>query len=243
MVRTKTGIDKLDDYIGGGFPASRNILLTGEPGTCKTIFATQFLYYGAKRYNEPGIYVTTDISPERYRDDMRRLGWDITSLESSRKLAIVDAYSARAERVTEEKFFITSFEIKDLTEKIYEAVERINAKRIVIDSLVPLGLIYRDETELRNNFMKLFSFLADSLECTTILISETTNKNVSICRFGIEDFLADGVVFLDHPLADNKYVRIMHIRKMRGTSHTEIPLYFTVEKEHGITNISPTTMV
>lgn len=243
MVRTKTGIDKLDDYIDGGFPANRNILLTGEPGTGKTIFASQFLYFGAKRYNEPGLYVTTDLSPARYRDDMKRLGWNFQELESSKKIIIVDAYSARAERVTDEKYFITSFDLRSLTDQIYEAVSKINARRIVIDSLVPLGLMYEDPVELRNNFMKLFSFLSDSLECTTLLITETTNRNISICRFGIEDFLSDGVLFLDHPLSDNKYVRILHIRKLRGTKHTEVPLYFTVEKEVGITNLSPTTMV
>lgn len=243
MVRTKTGIDKLDDFLGGGFPANRIVLLTGEPGTCKTIFASQFLYYGAKKFNEPGIYVTTDLSPDRYRDDIRRMGWDLKELESSKKLLVMDAYSSRAERVSSEKFFVASFDIRSLTEQIYEAVERINAKRIVIDSLVPLGLIYENPTDLRNHMMKLFSFLSDSLECTTLVISEANNKNVSICRFGIEDFLSDGVIFMDFPLADNKYVRKMHIKKMRGTDHSEIPLYFTIEKGQGITNLSPTTMV
>ena len=95
MNRVPTGIIGLDELIEGGFPESRSVLLSGACGTGKSIFCAQFIYQGAKKYNDPGIYVTLDERPNLIREDMMRFGWDFRKLEDQNMIQIIDGSIAK----------------------------------------------------------------------------------------------------------------------------------------------------
>ena len=135
MERVPSGLNGLDALIEGGFPEGRTTLISGGCGTGKTIFCTQYLYNGATKYKEPGIYVTLDERPELIRQDMLRFGWDIRKLEEEGLLQIIDGSLAKVGIPSEEEFSMpaTGFDIDKLLLEIMRTTKRIGAKRLVID--------------------------------------------------------------------------------------------------------------
>jgi KaiC/GvpD/RAD55 family RecA-like ATPase len=217
--RVKTGIESLDDLIEGGIPKGRIILVAGGCGTGKSILSTQFLYYGAKYYNEPGLMITTEERPKSIRQNMLRFGWDLKELEDQKKLAIIDAASPKARIPSSEMYKISYYDTNSLLLKIYEAVNEIGAKRAVIDSIPGLALRLESESEIRRAISQLGSLLAE-LECTSLVVSEV-NIPGRLGRYGIEEFIADGVYLLENTLMDGRFERTFSIVKMRGTANSK----------------------
>ena len=149
--RVPTGITGLDDLIEGGFPQGRSILLSGGTGTGKTIFCMQYLYQGATQFHEPGVYVTMDERPDLMREDMARFGWDLRKLEDENMLSLIDGTIAKVGLPSEEQFSLptTGFDLDKLLLEILRAVKRIEAKRIVIDSIPAMRLNFDNEIETR----------------------------------------------------------------------------------------------
>lgn len=235
MNRVPTGINGLDELIEGGFPEGRAMLLAGGCGTGKTVFCMQYIYNGAKKYGEPGIYVTLDERPELLRQDMGVFGWDIRKLEEIDKVHIIDGSLAKLGMPSEEEFSMpaSGFDIDKLMLEIMRVAKRINAKRLVIDSIPALGFNFQSEIEIRNAIRKL-SYLLMRIGVTTIMTTESGDQENKFGKFGIEEYVVDGVLVVHYMGIGTRSNRTMHIRKMRATKHSE-ELHPMTISEKGIT--------
>jgi len=222
MNRVPTGITGLDELIEGGIPEGRSILVSGGTGTGKTIFGIQFLYQGAKKYNESGIYVTLDERPELIRQDMLKFGWDLRKLEDENMLQIIDGSLAKIGLPSEEQFSLPTagFDIDKLLLEVMRVAKRIGAKRLVIDSLPALGINFENEVEVRKAILKL-SYLLAKTGVTSMMTSEIAEGENKFGRYGVEEFVVDGVIVLHYMGIGTQSNRTMHIRKMRATKHSE----------------------
>jgi KaiC/GvpD/RAD55 family RecA-like ATPase len=220
--RIKTGIPGLDELLEGGFPENRSVLISGATGTGKSIFGIQYLYNGAKKFNESGIYVTLDERPELIREDMMRFGWNIRELEEQNRLFVLDGSIAKIGIPSEEQFSlpVTGFDLDKLLLEIVRIAKRINAKRIVIDSIPALGFNFENENEIRKAVLKL-SYMLSRIGITSVLISEIDETSGKFGKYGVEEYVVDGVIVLHYMGAGMQSNRTMHIRKMRSTKHSE----------------------
>jgi KaiC/GvpD/RAD55 family RecA-like ATPase len=230
--RVPTGITGLDMHIEGGFPKNRTILVSGGPGTGKTIFAFQYLINGAMLYNEPGVALVLDENPRKLREDMLRFGWDLKKLENQGLIAIVDATAARIGTTSEERFAIHPFDldIDKLFLEVLKVCENIGAKRLIIDSISALGFYSLKLEDIRRLIMKL-SYLIEKQNLTAIITSEVDSYDVrsKFSRFGVEEYVSDGVISLYYLDVGSTSTRTLLIRKMRSTDHTEglLPMEIT----------------
>ena len=221
MKRILTGIKGLDDMLAGGLPSSRFILVCGGPGSGKTIFGMQFLYNGAIKHGENGLYVSLDESPSHLKENMSAFGWDIESLEKEGKLVIIDASPIRTipGEVKIGNFSIgkRDFNLLSLVEIIKKNAQEIGAKRIVIDPITSLILQYPDDSERRNAILDLFEAITDL--GATCLISTELRATALEREIQAEEFLSHGVIVF-HAFNDGgRLIRAIQIEKMRGISH------------------------
>jgi KaiC/GvpD/RAD55 family RecA-like ATPase len=217
--RTKTGIPGLDELIEGGFPKGDTILIAGKAGTGKSILANQFLYKGVTLYNETGVLVTLEEPPHLIRRNMLRFGMDLAQLEKSGKLAIVDlSPSKEITPVTIGEY--PSFDLSGLEAIILSHVKRLNAKRVVIDTLSIMAYKFRSRDILREEFFKLCASITRA-GCTLLLTSEIPEQDTGLGVFDIEAFLASGVIVLyNEKISDTSRSRSIEILKLRGSKHS-----------------------
>lgn len=204
MNRIRTGVPGLDELIEGGFPESSSILLSGGPGCGKSIFCLQYLYNGAKQYGERGIYITLEEGPHNLWWNMQRFKWDLLPLE---KQGLLKIYKFEPNPEMKD-------DIEGQTKRILEKARELNAKRLVIDSITAFSFWIEDPAKLRYMIYVLIEELR-KLDVTTILTAETSGGKEEISRFGVEEFLADGVVQLYFYPPH----RSLFVRKMRGTAN------------------------
>ena len=137
-----------------------------------------------------------DENPKKYKYIMKRMGWN---LEKVKNFIIYDAYSTRAETITKEKELATTFDVQAIADDLYDLVEKAGARRLVIDSVVPLILLSDSPHEIRRNLTKIFNFTSSGLNCTLPsphYISETPDTGQGICRFDMVSFLSDRLIYL-----------------------------------------------
>lgn len=220
--RIPTGVTGLDALVEGGFPQGRSVLVTGGTGTGKTIFSMQYLYQGALQFGEPGVYITLDERPDLIREDMLRFGWDLRKLEDQNLITIIDGTVAKVGLPSEEQFALptTGFDLDKLLLEILRSTKRTNAKRVVIDSIPALGLNFDNENDVRKAVLKL-SYLLMRCGVTTIFTSEMVEGENKFGRYGVEEFVADGVIVMHYMGIGTQSNRTLHIRKMRATKHSE----------------------
>jgi len=228
--RIETGIPGLDELLGGGFPKGRSILLTGGAGSGKSIFGIQYLYNGIIKYEENGILVTLEEPAEVIRENMKTFGWNLKKLEDENKLVIIDAAPIRYRdsKADTERYKLAhkphpilgerEFGIQDITSLIHENRRKIDAKRLVFDSLTTLILHHSDLFAIRQDILTLIKTLKIS-EMSSLLIAESPSGD-EIGRFGVEPFLAEGVIILYMIRRGNTRIRALDIHKMRGISHS-----------------------
>ncbi|MBI4361799.1 MAG: AAA family ATPase [Euryarchaeota archaeon] len=216
--RVPTGIDGFDELCGGGLPKGRTYLLSGTSGAGKTIFALQYLYNGAVKYNEPGIFVATEERPEEIRRNARKFHWDFPALEKEGKLAIIDGTSMKLGLASNEKYVdIRPFDMRHLTDQIITVQAELNAKRAVVDSSTSIGFHIGDPQKIRIELLKLSTTL-EVAGITTFLTCEILDQN-NLGRFGVENFVTHGAIALYFKRAGNTRVRSIEIFKLRGTPH------------------------
>jgi len=232
MKRTKTGIKGLDDLIDGGFPLGDAILLTGAAGTGKSIIGGQYIYEGA-RMKEPGVYVTFEQNPEEVLAQWRQLFTGVDRLIKKEGIRILNPRPIG--------------EVLNSMKETRKAVEEIQAKRLVIDSLTTIA-VYSSVPEV---FMKHFCRNFDMKEppqvpdtairmvvkalisnikewgCTSLLISEAPGDE-KLTVDGISEFSCDGVIKLDHVILGDRARRTLTVIKLRQTKHEEIPHNFEI---------------
>lgn len=202
--KLKTGIPGLDEIIDGGIPPKSLVLLTGTAGTGKTILSSQFVYNGLKDFNHSAVYVSFEEPLESIKDNCLSFGWDFSEYEKKEKVVFVR---------------YDPFHVEDIYELIETNVKKLNAQRVVIDSISALGLYVRDAPEIRRMIFNI-SFLLRKLNCTTILISEILPNQEALSRFGVEEFVTDGVLVLNYNRVGSQYARSITIWKMRNSMHS-----------------------
>ena len=229
MTRTKTGISGLDELIDGGLVEGSSILVSGGTGSGKTIFGLQFLYNGASKYDEPGVYVTIETRPNDLRLEAKQFGWDFEELEKKKAIIIVDAASSKAGLPTSEKYAIRrGFDVSTLAEEIYRAVADSKAKRLVIDCISALGMKFDEPSEVRSELFRISALLRE-LKVTSLLISETIDPE-SHSRAGVEQFVTQGLISLNLFEDNGTLKRNLLIWKMRQTSHSLKKHVFAIGK-------------
>jgi len=222
MERITTGIHGLDELVGGGFLPGRTILVAGAAGTGKTTFGLQFICEGAKA-GEPGVILTLEEEPGTWRDDMRNFGYDIEELESADMIRIIDASLIKIGLESDEKFSLApqDFNMNQLLSKVIIEARSIGAKRVLIDSLPALDILYQGDVEKsRSDILKL-NYLLKANHLATMLISEMDEDQTSYSRHGVEGYIVDTVITLHYLMLGSQSGRTAVIRKMRGSRHSE----------------------
>jgi KaiC/GvpD/RAD55 family RecA-like ATPase len=227
MERAKTGIYGLDELVEGGIPRKRTVLISGACGTGKSIFSMQFIYKGAVEYDEPGVFVTFDEMPDKLRQDMSNFGWNVKEAEENELLALVDASSARAGAPSEEEHAMLpgQLDFDKMIIDILSTCRKIGAKRLVIDSIPAMAFQLEKESEIRRAVLKL-SYVISRSGLTTLLTSEVPEQSLGagqpmqFSKYGVEEYIADGVMLLSFLGVGSQATRTIYVRKMRGTKHS-----------------------
>jgi KaiC/GvpD/RAD55 family RecA-like ATPase len=218
MRRVPTGIKGFDELVDGGFPEGSPILISGNAGAGKSIFAYHFIYNGAKMYNEPGIVISLEEPVENIIENMRSIGMeDVENLIKEKKMAI---------------FKVTIFNFEEFKEAVRRAVKTYKAKRLVIDSSSVLSLFFEAPFQIRTGIVELINFLRE-FGCTTLLTSEIEAESRRYSTFGVEEYVVDGILLLFHKMVGNMFVRAMTIVKLRRTKHSELVYPFRIDR-HGL---------
>ncbi len=228
-----TGIYLLDRQLQGGFRRGEIYLIAGEAGMGKTIFALQFLKTGADR-GEVGIYITVDEPSEDVKRGVKEaLGWDLEQYENTGKLIFLDFRTHF--RIYNKETNIT-LDPRELAKIIIDYIKRYNAKRLVIDPIAPLIITsHHDILWVREYLRELVFQLKKFKDVTTVLTSEIpTGEEKKISRFGVEEYLASGVIVLTLEEYFGRLMRVMFIRKMRWTPISPVKLVFEIRYSEGI---------
>ncbi|NWJ44440.1 MAG: circadian clock protein KaiC [Chloroflexi bacterium] len=227
--KLKTGIEGFDFIANGGIPKDRTTLVTGTAGSAKTIFAAQFLAEGIDKYEESGVFVTFEESPFDIRQNMEAIGWNITSWEKEGKWAFVDASPEPGSETT----IAGNYDLGALLARIESAVNRIQAKRISMDSLGAIFTQFNDNSLIRNELFRIATAMK-KMGVTAILTAERIHEYGEIARYGVEEFVADNVIILRNVLEEEKRRRTIEILKFRGTTHQKGEYPFTIIPGEGI---------
>jgi circadian clock protein KaiC len=223
--RLETGIPGFDSITNGGIAKGRATLVVGTSGTGKTIFGLQFLAAGARVFGEKGVLVTFEEVPEDLVKNAESFGWGLTDLVSEDAFAIIDASPDPDEGA--------DFDFDELLTRVQEAVARTGAKRIVLDSIGALFPLLRDPFTVRRGLRQLIEGLRP-LRVTTIVTTERNEDYGPVARFGVEDFVVDGIVVLRHPLERRVRSRTIEVLKLRGASHMSGEFPFMIDARAGI---------
>jgi KaiC/GvpD/RAD55 family RecA-like ATPase len=211
--RVRTGIEGVDELVNGGFPRGQTILVTGGAGTGKSTFAMQYIYRGAKVYDEPGIYVSLEETIPSIRKNSAAYGWDVEALEKDQRISLVEISPAVGGQ-------IRRIEPADVFSIVQDHWRKMGAKRIVIDPITVFGMQTDSPMQLRQDLIR-FSSLLKQLETTILFVTEIPEDSQALSRYGVEEFISDGVVVLYYSRVGGLRVRGIEIRKMRGTAHKE----------------------
>ena len=214
--RSQTGIRGLDENLQGGFPKGSMILIAGNPGTGKTMFSGEFLYHGATRCQENGLYVSFSEGRATFIDNMRKFGRDFHELEKRDRFEVLDLITVKEPG------------IDAVMEMITTRIEVIGAKRLVIDSFTAMANAFSTVIEARV-MLHLLSRIVRQTGCTTLLVTEIPTGLETI-GMGIEEFVVDGIIILRKQLRDGYTIRKLEIAKMRGTRIDETRLIFTLHE-------------
>ena len=217
MKRVKTGIPGMDELLGGGIPERNVVLLSGGPGTGKSIFSQQFVYKGLEM-GEAGVYVTLEEHPLQVLKNMEGFGWDASKYEQEGSFAIVDAFTAGIGSYAERERFVVKDpdDVRELVDVLKKAINETKAKRVVIDSVTTLYLT--KPVAARSTIFQLKKVLA-GLGCTAIFVSQVSVGERGFGGPGVEHGV-DGIIRLDLDEVDGELRRSLIVWKMRGTAHS-----------------------
>jgi len=209
--KKRTGIPGFDEITAGGLPAGRPTLVCGSAGAGKTLFAMEFLVRGAMLYDEPGVFISFEETDEELSKNVASLGFDLNQLIAEKKLLLDYVFIERSE--IEET---GEYDLEGLFLRLGHAIDSIGAKRIVLDTLEALFSALPNEAIIRAELRRLFRWLKEK-DLTAVITCERGEGTLT--RYGLEEYVADCVILLDHRVENQISTRRMRIIKYRGTSH------------------------
>lgn len=221
-----TGIPGLDEILGGGIPPGSVVLVRGAPGSGKTILSAQFLHAGITKYDHNAVFVSFDVPKAEFLKQMKQLTFDFEYLGGDR-FEFVDAapirFVASDSRIQPEPGKKGRVAVISLCEQIEKKTEQMKAKRIVIDTLTSLSMLYRDAVERRMGMLALFEAL-HKLGCTALVTAEVGEPNV----VEPEEYLSDGVINLQAVQVGKAIVRAISVNKMRRRAIDMVPRPYSI---------------
>lgn len=221
--KSPTGIDGFDDLTLGGVPTGRPTLVCGSAGCGKTLFATTFLVQGARDYAEPGVFVTFEERPGDIVSNVASLGFALDKLVADGRIVFEHIALERSE--LEEA---GDYDLEGLFLRLESAIDSIGAKRVVLDTIESLFSVFSNEAILRAEIRRLFDWLKDK-GMTTVITAERGDG--SLTRQGLEEYVSDCVILLDHRVQNQVSTRRLRIVKYRGTAHGTNEYPFLIDED------------
>lgn len=234
LPKCPTGIPGLEDITEGGLPQGRPTLVCGDAGCGKTLFGLEFLIHGALDYGEPGVFVAFEETAEELAANVRSLGYELPDLMRRGLLHIDHVHVERSEiEVTGD------FDLEGLFIRLEAAIDAIGAKRVVLDTVESLFSTFDSPLILRAELRRLFRWIKD--KGVTAIITGERGGGGTVTRQGLEEYVSDCVIMLDHRLHDQVPTRRLRILKYRGSHHgtNEYPFLIT---EQGISVLPVTSL-
>lgn len=223
LKKSPTGIIGLDEITLGGLPSGRPTLICGGPGSGKTLMGIEFIVKGATEYNEPGVIMAFEEKAEELATNVASLGFDLDKLQKEGKIKIDFVHVDKSE--IEET---GEYDLSGLFIRLGHAIDSIKAKRIVLDTIENLFSSLNNEGILRAEIRRLFQWLKEK-GITTIITGEKGTQTLT--RQGLEEYVSDCVILLDHRIQNKISTRLLRIIKYRGTVHGTNEYPFLIDKD------------
>jgi circadian clock protein KaiC len=223
LPKTPTGIEGFDEITDGGLPTGRPSLVCGGAGCGKTLFALSFLVHGATRFDEPGVFMSFEESTGELAQNVASLGFDLPGLIQKKKIALDHVRIERSE--IEET---GDYDLEGLFIRLNYAIDSIGARRVVLDTIESLFSGLANQNILRAELRRLFRWLKDK-GVTAVITGERGEG--SLTRQGLDEYVSDAVILLDHRVTEEISTRRLRIVKYRGSSHGTNEYPFLIDEE------------
>ncbi|MEY2443797.1 MAG: circadian clock protein KaiC [Ilumatobacteraceae bacterium] len=211
LQKTPTGISGLDEVTGGGLPKGRATLVCGPAGCGKTLLAMEFLVRGITEFDEPGVFVAFEETIEDLRSNVASLGFDLARLEREGNLRLDHLTLVHGDMQE-----TGEWDLEGLFLRLGAAIDAVGAKRVVVDTIETLFGAFSNIAILRSELARLFTFLKER-GITAVITGERGDG--SLTRHGIEEYVSDCVIVLDHRVTEQTSIRRLRILKYRGSFH------------------------
>jgi circadian clock protein KaiC len=223
LEKCPTGIAGFDEFTLGGLPRNRTSLVCGSAGCGKTLFGVQFLVRGAIDYGEPGVFLSFEETAEDLGKNVSSLGFDLKGLEKRGLLSIDHLHFERSEILESGEY-----DLEGLFLRLNHAIETVGAKRVVIDTLETLFGALSNGAILRAELVRLFRWLKER-GVTALVTAERGDGGLT--RHGIEEYVSDCVILLDHRVVEQISTRRIRVVKYRGSSHGSNEYPFLIDQD------------
>jgi len=233
LPKSPTGIEGLDEITGGGLPTGRPTLIAGNTGCGKTLLSMEFLVNGIKQYNENAVFVSFEETADDLIQNVASLGYDLQDLIDKKKLRI-DYVKVERSDIEE----TGEYDLEGLFIRLDFAIKAVSAKRVVLDTIESLFAGFTNDALLRSELRRLFGWLKDR-GVTAIITGE--RGEASLTRQGLEEYVSDCVILLDHRIESQVSTRRMRIVKYRGSTHGTNEYPFLIDAD-GI-SVMPITSI
>jgi circadian clock protein KaiC len=233
LQKARTGIAGFDEITKGGVPQGRPTIVCGGPGCGKTMFAVEFLVRGATEFGEPGVLMTFEETAAEMNKNVKSLGFDLDDLAARKKL-VMDYVRIEPAEIQE----TGAYDLEGLFIRLQYAVDKIGAKRVVLDTLEAVFSGFSNQGLLRAEIRRLFCWLKDR-GLTTVVTAERSDGTLT--RYGLEEYVSDCVLFLDQRVNEQVSTRRMRVIKYRGSSHGANEYPFLID-EQGFSVLPSTSM-
>ncbi len=241
LEKEPTGISGLDEITNGGLPRGRPTLVAGGPGSGKTVLAMEFIVKGALEYGEPGVFMSFEENEIDLTKNFASLGWDLDAMITHKQLLIDYVYVERKE--IEET---GEYDLEGLFIRLGSAIDEIGAKRVALDTIEALFSGFTNQGILRAELRRLFRWLKE--KGVTVIVTGERGED-TITRYGLEEYVVDAVIILDHRMRDQIATRRLRVVKYRGSLHGTNEYPFLIDEsgfsvlpitslglEHGVSN-------
>jgi circadian clock protein KaiC len=233
LPKSPTSIQGFDQITGGGLPKGRPTLVCGGAGCGKTLFAMEFIVRGATIYNEPGVFISFEETEKELSENVASLGFDLDYLVKHNKIWLKHIHIDRGDIEQNGEYDLTGLFVQ-----IHQAIENIRAKRVVLDTMESLFSALPNQTVVRSELQRLFKWLKK--KGITAIVTGERGKD-TLTRLGLEEYVSDCVILLDHRVKNESSIRRLRIVKYRGSTHGTNEYPFLID-ENGFSVLPVTSL-